>query len=475
MSLFSNLLNIADDDVKVILGEEKVTDDSLIDYNSDKEELANHLDEVEERNATTIEIMKDVEIATESSNLKEKDFLILKSSLKAITGVDFLHKVNMESYDSSNSKTLAMEGIKEALKKFWEYIKSALKKFWNYLKKWWYKTFDISKRAKRRAEKIMEKADKEYGVSTENEITFQEIKRLAVNGKTTDIPAILNGLSLIEQIVFEFIENRTSDKFNDSVDNLSDSIKSAIEALKTKADELVNSNLEDDKYKVSRTNLEVPITLLDTIDDRLKAVFNTNDSSLVNSEAITFPNSEKYKKQFTGGIENTTIKHSDYLPGDKWVLSVTPPKPESGSNIDLSKLIDYIRYSKFIMADSRYGSKVYDSESSVKVLQPSSISRGCESIIEICNHVNEYKQSFERRDRFKERIVKDIDQTVNDVTSDNDSAYSEVDRLIRSFANSITGLIRRRSDFETSLCAYSLSVSVVFLNYSELSLNQYSG
>ena len=72
-------------------------------------------------------------------------------------------------------------------------------------------------------------------------------------------------------------------------------------------------------------------------------------------------------------------------------------------------------------------------------------------------------------------MIKEIDQTVNDVTGDNESSYSEVDRLIRSFANAVTGLIRRRSDFETNLCAYSMSTSVAFLNYSELSLKQYTG
>ena len=46
--------------------------------------------------------------------------------------------------------------------------------------------------------------------------------------------------------------------------------------------------------------------------------------------------------------------------------------------------------------------------------------------------------------------------------------------MIRSFANAIIGMIRRRTDFETSLCAYAVSSSVAFLNYAELSLKQYT-
>ena len=96
MSQFAELTQIADDDVKVILGEEKKTNDLLIDQNPEVKALGEHLDEVEERNATTIELMKDTDIATESRELTEREFAVLRKSLKAITGTQALQLPAME-------------------------------------------------------------------------------------------------------------------------------------------------------------------------------------------------------------------------------------------------------------------------------------------------------------------------------------------------------------------------------------------
>ena len=478
MSQFSRLQDVADNDVKVIMGEPKQVNDIEIDNNPEVKELADHLDEVEERNAATIQLMEDTDLATESRELTGHEFAILRSSLKAITGVNPFVLPAMEDGEVKASRTIAMEGFKETLKKFWNYIKSALVKFWNFLKRWWYKTFDISKRAKKRAEKLQDQADKEYGVTTENDLSFPEIKKLAIDGKVSDVPAIVKGLKELEEIVFEFIETRSCDRFNDTIDELSDAVKLGLEKIKNDADQYIKTHGADSK--IPRQGIELDTGNIDKIEKALKEVFASNTSTKVDSTDFSFSNADKYKKQY--GEANDDFRHSTHLPGDKWVLSVTPDKADkthtptlTGATGEAIKIIDIMRYSKLIVADCRYGNKLYDPDTRVKVLQPSIISRGCDSIIRMCEYVNEYRQAFERRDKFKERIIKEIDQTVNEVTSDSESAYTEVDRLIRSFANAVTGLIRRRSDFETSLCAYSMSTSVAFLNYSELSLKQYTG
>ena len=482
MSQFAELSQIADDDVKVILGEEKKTNDLLIDQNPDVKALGEHLDEVEERNATTIELMKDTDIATESRELTEREFAVLRKSLKAITGTQTLQLPAMESGEAQSSRTIAMEGFKETLKKFWSYIKSALLKFWNMLKRWWFKTFDISKRALGRAKKLRDQADREYGVSTENTISFPEVKKLAMDGKYNDIPLILKGFKDLEEIVFEFIETRTSDKFNDTVEELSDQVTRIVNKIKAKADEQVSTNAHDQHYRVLRNSIVIDDSDLKPLNAVVSRVFASNESRLVNSDDFSkLNNSDKYLKQYGEANNNTgkdTFLHSALLPGDKWLLSVQPKQLLTNAGqgyVSANDSIDYIRRSRIVVADCRFAGKTYDADATVKVLQPTVISRGCESIIKICEYINEYRIAFEQREKFKDRVIKEIDQTVNDVTGDNESSYSEVDRLIRSFANAVTGLIRRRSDFETNLCAYSMSTSVAFLNYSELSLKQYTG
>lgn len=472
MSTFAELQQIANDDVKVIIGSEKQSPDVTIETNAELDVARDHLDEIEDRNAATIDILTDTVVATESRDLTDRELKVLRTTLKALTGEKPIRHVALEDGEEKPlNRTLALEGFKDTLKKFWAYIKEQAKKFWNLLKRWWFKTFDISKRARVRAEKIMKDADNEYGVSADNDINFKEIKKLAINGRINDSAATLKGLKDLESIVFEFINSTTSERFNDTAQALTDKATVILNGIKSHADALIKARGEDGR--VERADLSIRSSDLDDFNTIVEQVYAGADSDLVNHRDFGLDKADRYLKQY-GEPDKTTYRHSEYLPGDKWILCVKPTLKSSEHTVDITTTIDGLRASRLIVAPCLYADKQYDPDPLVKVLATTSISRGCESIIRICEYINEYRTSFDRRDRFKERVIKDIDQAVNDVSQENESAYAECDRVIRSFANAIVGLIRRRSDFETSLCAYSMTTSVAFLNYSELSLKQYT-
>lgn len=472
MSTIDDLQKQADDDVAHAVGSEQTNHDATIDTNTEIEMVRDHLDDVEDRNATTIQILDDTVIATESRDLSEREYSVLRTSLKALTGEHPFKRIAQESDDSVSNRQIALEGFKETLKKFWAYIKEQAKKFWNLLKRWWFKTFDISKRAKARAEKLIDRADREYGVSVENEISFKEIKKLAMNGRINDPAAIVKGLKDLELLTAELINTREADQFNDAAQDLTDKTAEIVEGIKSHADDLIKARGED--ARIDRSDLGVRESDINEFIGIVETIFARSDSSLVNQQDFGLDKADKYLKQFAEPGK-TSFKHSAHLPGDKWVLSISPAISRStGPVIDLGTTIEGMRASRLLMASCLYGDKQYDADPLVKVLSTSAISRGCENIVRICEYINEYRGAFDRRDRFKERVIKDIDQVVNNLTQDNDMTYVECDRLIRSFANAIIGLIRRRSDFETSLCAYSMSTSIAFLNYSELSLKQYT-
>ena len=472
MSTIDDLQKQADDDVAHAVGSEQTNRDATIDTNTEIEMARDHLDDVEDRNATTIQILDDTVIATESRDLSEREYSVLRTSLKALTGEHPFKRIAQESDDSVSNRQIALEGFKETLKKFWAYIKEQAKKFWNLLKRWWFKTFDISKRAKWRAEKLIDRADREYGVSVENEISFKEIKKLAMNGRINDPAAIVKGLKDLELLTAELINTREADQFNDAAQDLTDKTAEIVEGIKSHADDLIKARGED--ARIDRSDLGVRESDINEFIGIVETIFARSDSSLVNQQDFGLDKADKYLKQFAEPGK-TSFKHLAHLPGDKWVLSISPAISRStGPVIDLGTTIEGMRASRLLMASCLYGDKQYDADPLVKVLSTSVISRGCENIVRICEYINEYRGAFDRRDLFKERVIKDIDQVVNNLTQDNDMTYVECDRLIRSFANAIIGLIRRRSDFETSLCAYSMSTSIAFLNYSELSLKQYT-
>ena len=224
MSSFSALTNTADEDVAHIVGEHKQesTIVTLQKIETEAEMIANVLDDAEERNATTIEILHDTSVATESRDLSPAEYELLCRSLRAMTNQRVLKPVSQESGEKTNYRSIALEGIKDTLKKFWEFIKNSFRKFWDVIKRWWIKCFDISKRLKSRAKDVMEKADREYGSPVENNIVFPEITKLAMNGKFNEPSLILTGLKSLEGVVEEYVNDNSADRFNDTVEEVTD-------------------------------------------------------------------------------------------------------------------------------------------------------------------------------------------------------------------------------------------------------------
>lgn len=476
MSEFSKLIENADEDVKHIAVTENKTNDiqSLDNSHTEAEIVRDHLDEIEERNAVTIELLKDVDVATESRDLTPAEFNILKTSLRAITNSRVLKDVAMESSEGANLRPIAMEGIKDTLKKFWVFIKEQVKKFWTMLKQWWIKCFDISKRLKKRADNLIKEADDQYGSASENTMDFPEISKLAIAGKYNDPTAIVHGLKSLEDITADFINDNTSERFNETVEELSDKTTRVIENIYSEAKDVLSQvpdqRIERDRIYISKDDIT-------SIKTTLSKILTTADNDFIKDASFASTgNEDKFKKLHGIESDKDRFTRSVNLPGDKWVLSVQP-ELATLSNTNLSNLpdiIDYVRRSKLTIGSCFYNAKKYDSGLEVRVLNPSLISRGCESVSKICEYVFEYRQAFEKRDKFKERVIKDIDRLINEVTDEHENAYQEVDRTTRTFANSMVGLIRRRSDFETSLCSYAIATGVAFANYSEKSLKLYS-
>lgn len=469
MSIFSTLNDTADKDVVIILGQTKKNDETLIVNDADVKQVTEHLDDVEARFAATVDIMGETAVATESADLSAKDLTILRTSMKAIAGYDSMKTVAAESDDSVSRSSIALEGFKETLTRFWQYLKAQMVKFWNILKRWWIKTFDISKRLLGRAKKMRDKADKEYGSPQFNEIPFHEIKKLAVNGKFHEPNNIISGLSDIEELVDTLITRDRSDAFDDNVEDIANNTFSILTDLQDRI--FAAQKNVPEGTRLGKMKLTVSDKLIADLRESISHGYTTNNSDLINLEDFDFSNSVKYKKMYAG--EGDVLQHSKPLPGDSWILSVTPPTPgENGRYI--TDLIDDIRRSKLVIAPSSYGSKSYDPSMNVRTLLPSQISRGCDFIIRICENVFQHKVTFEARDRMKERIFKDIDNIVRQLSGEDATTFGELDRIVRGFSNAITGFIRRRSEFETNLCAYATGTSAAFLNYSELSLKQYS-
>lgn len=472
MSTFSSLMDIADNDVKVVVGEsDSKKEEALLVAGADLRAHVELLDDAESRNQTAIDIATDTEVAVESGDLSKADIKILNATLQVLTGNRRRAVIAHESVGEEDHRSLAQEAIKDTLKSFWKFIKDAVVKFYNILKTWWYKTFDISKRLKKRADKLYDRAEKETGFAQENDFIFSEAGRLAVEGKYNNPVEILQGVDKVEKICEEFLEPRTADQFNDTVQNLSDHVELVIGKIKTDTDLIIKTGQKtDENFKVDRGSIKLTTADIKRLLEIATNVSDANKSDLVNDSTLQIANQDKYMALYAEKTDE--FHHSAPLPGGKWIISVNPAL--SSNEPTVSEAVESIRRARNIVADTTYTPRTYTGDLTVKTLPLSSISRGCENVSRICTIINEYKVAFERRDRFKDRIIADIDRLVKEHDEPSEQAFSEVDRAIRTFANSVSGLIRRRSDFETSLCAYATGVCLSFVNYSEASLKRYA-
>lgn len=374
---------------------------------------------------------------------------LLKLAFKNIVGAK--HAANTlpatESFNGSRSEArestrIALEGIKETLKAFWEAIKRQFQKAYDTVKSWIVKTFSAAKKLKERAEKIQSKANDTVGTIEDKTFSFAGTKAIAVDGKFNEAGALTSGLTKVKELVKATITELKKGKVDDEVEKL----------VKQVGDSFTGSG---SKREVSAAALA-------------SAMAQVGGAAIAGSNVpASVGDVKKYIEQY-GDVSEVTVTAEVGLPGGRAKIDVRPKNSGGGDLKDITKVL---KSTRVILGNDKFTPREV-SEGDVKTLTTSQVDKVCDDVIEIAESIYSYEQQWKNRDNVINKVIKETDQMVKDFASE-DEANDTQQREFRNYVSAQVSFQRRDVNFQANLCSYGLTTSNAFLNYAERSLAQH--
>ena len=418
---------------------------------ADEDTAADKLENEAEQTEEVAEVLED-DVAQERA-LDPTAAKLLKLTFQNIVGKQYAGRTlpATESFDGSRSEArentrIALEGIKETLKKFWEAIKAQFKKVYEKVKSWIVKTFSAAKKLKERAQKLQQKANDTVGTIEEKSFSFGQTKTIAVDGKYNEPGSLTTGLSNIRKWIDGNITVKKSDDYENIIEKAQSAVEKAVKSLGSSG----NVTLRDHAGVMKEL---------------------TEGAHLSIAPLSTATPEPKLADMFSGGKDSKdSVQMSQSLPGGKAIFKVVA---RGDGEITIDSLTKRVKNSRLILGNDKYNPRDV-SEGDVKTLTTSQIDKVCDDVIEIAETSYTYEKAWEKRDKFQAKLEREIDAIVKDVNSDNeDKNDSRADRIVRDYATAFTTSVRRRTTFESQFISYALNVGSAMLNYSERSLAQH--
>ena len=452
MSAFATIAQESADgqntDAGVAVPEEETATAAVSEATADAQDVAQEDADSEQLNDEQDEL-SDVEevVAQESEGLTPQAAVMLGIALKNIVGKSHANKIiATENYSSSRgaqreAKQIALEGIKETLKRFWDAIKAQLKKFYNKVKSFFVKVFSAARKLGDRAKKLQQKANDTVGTIEEKSFSFGQTKTIAVDGKYNEAGSLTTGLNLLRNVITKTVTELKKDTVDSKIEDLVTIIKAGFSGS-------------------GKTRSVGDISGLRT------AVQKTIAGATPGTIASTVGDVTKYKAQF-GDATDTEVKGVFGLPGSKAIIVVT----YTGAQDTIESAVKALKGNKLLLAADKYNPRDV-SEGDVKTLTTSQIDKVCDDVIEIAESVFTFEKNWKENDKFVEKVQKEVDDSIKDFDQE-ENADSTDQRHFRNFCNSAVGAIRRHTNFKANLCSYGVTTSNAFLNYAERSLAQH--
>ena len=437
----------------VSVPEEETATAALSEATADAQDVAQEDADSEQLNDEQDEL-SDVEevVAQESEGLTPQAAVMLGIALKNIVGKSHASKIiATENYSSSRgaqreAKQIALEGIKETLKRFWDAIKAQLKKFYNKVKSFFVKVFSAARKLGERAKKIQQKANDTVGTIEEKSFSFGQTKTIAVDGKYNEAGSLTTGLNNIRKWIDGNITVKKSDDYENIIEKAQSAVEKAVKSLGSSG----NVTLRDHAGVMKEL---------------------TEGGHLSIAPLSTATPEPKLAEMFSGGKDSKdSVQMSQSLPGGKAIFKVVA---KGDGEITIDSLTKRVKNSRLILGNDKYNPRDV-SEGDVKTLTTSQIDKVCDDVIEIAEISYTYQKAWEKRDKFQAKLEREIDAIVKDVNNeDDDKIDSKVQRVVRDYATAFTTSVRRRTTFESQFISYALNVGSAMLNYSERSLAQH--
>lgn len=360
------------------------------------------------------DIKEEVVSATETDGLSPQALKYLQVSLRNIVGKSFANKrlPSMEAAEKEDPHSvarIALEGVVDTIKQFWQAIKNQVGKFWNATKSWYIKTFDVANKIIARAKALSEKTNSMTSAPTEKSFTMGGVSLLAVNYSVKEPAACIKGLATLKTILDTILVNVTKQNQNDKADGILNSV--------TKLTHGVRSNL-------AQANANLPQIYSESqLGKAIQGAF-VDDAPMYPDLAKVTVDAEMAKKL---GIDTqtTSARMSEALPGNKSFFVIGPTNSGTLANEpktveELNAVFESIKLFRWLLSDSSSKTKTMDEELDVKTLMSGQVDQIAGLCEEMGQTILKYKKEFEARDKYIQRVVKGFDVIMKELEQDLD-------------------------------------------------------
>ena len=333
---------------------------------ADEDTAADKLENEAEQTEEVAEVLEE-DVAQERA-LDPTAAKLLKLTFQNIVGKQYAGRTlpATESFDGSRSEArentrIALEGIKETLKKFWEAIKAQFKKVYEKVKSWIVKTFSAAKKLKERAQKLQQKANDTVGTIEEKSFSFGQTKTIAVEGKYGDASTLTTGLNNIRKWIDSNITVKKSDDYENVIEKAQGEIEGVVKAMITaiKAGQDPSSIAGKGKSTVNSEIREAGQILISPLNAGSKP-------------------EEKLAKMYSDDANK--VKMSIPLPGGKALFRIVEVSDRSTGVDGVNSFAKSIKNTRMVIGNDKYNPRD-DSEGDVKTLTTSQIDKVCEDVI----------------------------------------------------------------------------------------------
>lgn len=415
---------------------------------SDEDQLANGLEtdlltisegeaEVAELEASTndsldvVEALESIAIALESSikegGLNKSGAHILSVSLehlyaKANVRVQYTTPA-LESFSGPGSRigstAIALEGVKDQIKKVWNAIIAAIKKTYEWIKSQFVKVFGAANKIERRA-KALGNLSKEYQ-GTPKETTFENatISKALTNHGDATYTQRLKMLRDLAALVF------SSD--TDFIESLASSLEKQ------------------------------------SLPDLNKAIVKQHDllSFMADSTEVTDPTKEGLKEASTGLM----LYRSKDLFGGKTIISYIPSNNPNNTFDMVNRAAEMIDHSV-----ENYNGTAIAEDKKMKIIDIKDIPHITKMVEEIAVDVQHYKACLTKIESIKNRVIKACEKLTSDAVTETNAGKRDVMQAMQK-----TGIMfpKMLKEPQAKFSVYTVHTLKSLLDVVELSLKQY--
>ena len=325
----------------------------------------------------------------------------------------------LESFGQTSSRvgatTIAMENIKEQIKKIWEKIVAAVKMAIDWLMDRVGKFFASAEKLKARAESLKEAAKNAKG--TPSEASFEQ-QRLASALKLGGKVNAAEGLKAVnEMLPAVFAGDET----------IMQALEKAIEA---------------GNYKEAVATLN---------SEKFNGIFKT--------KAITDPEAKGYGKPGPGLV----VSRSQEMLGGVALITQMPPAAGKVSDIELMSLVAQSK-----LALGAFDPKAKDVGPALKVLSAAEMETIANEVIAMADAIKAFKDNVSKTNAARKKAIAAMEKRAKDM-KDQDDKKDE----IRSIQKLASALPRLTGSLPAQFSAYGLNSGKAACDYIEISLKKY--